>query len=74
MKGEYLPKNQLASSLQQLPSISENIKPKGSAFEEINIDENELVLMTEELKEPDVSNPKKRKAPKLGKNESQALY
>ena len=74
MKRECLPKNQLASSVQHLPSISDVNKPKGSAFEDINIDENELVLMTEDLKEPEASHLKKRKGPKLAKNESQALY
>lgn len=50
MRQAYQPMNQLASA-RAFPALG---KSKGHihGFEDINIDDNELILMTEELKEP----------------------
>ena len=77
MKEEHKTKNNLMSSArvpQELPELS---KEKKSGFEEIHIDENDLVLMTEELKEPVSKKSKKRKPPTSNskqERESQSLY
>jgi hypothetical protein len=50
MRAEHLPKNSLLSSARLPNDLPPLTKEKTSAFEDINIDDNELVLMTEEVK------------------------